>query len=56
MELVRIFKEHNVFGWISVGTAILSLAAFERGNHQQCDFLFLSDVAVCDGRRAVRHH
>ncbi len=25
MELVRIFKEHNVFGWISVGTAILSL-------------------------------
>ncbi|PRS28036.1 anti-sigma factor, partial [Bacillus pumilus] len=22
MELVRIFKEHNVFGWISVGTAI----------------------------------
>lgn len=25
MELVRIFKEHNVFGWISVGTAVLSL-------------------------------
>ena len=25
MELVRIFKEHNVFGWVSVGTAILSL-------------------------------
>ncbi|ARV44900.1 anti-sigma factor [Bacillus inaquosorum] len=25
MELVRIFKEHNVFGWISVGTAIMSL-------------------------------
>ena len=25
MELVRIFKEHNVFGWVSVGAAILSL-------------------------------
>ncbi|MFN2746856.1 MULTISPECIES: hypothetical protein [Bacillus] len=25
MELVRIFKEHNVFGWVSVATAILSL-------------------------------
>ncbi|ALC80570.1 MULTISPECIES: hypothetical protein [Bacillus] len=25
MELVKIFKEHNVFGWISCGTAVISL-------------------------------
>ncbi len=56
MELVRIFKEHNVFGWISVGTAILSAPLLNVAIISNVTFYSYQMLAVCDGRRAVRHH
>ena len=37
MELVRIFKEHNVFGWVSVGTAILVPVRLKLGHFKRHD-------------------